>query len=90
MAQFIKSLVYLGGFTTLGYVLMKITEPGPEKIKLIRESRYNDPQLDESKRRNALLIEKLKEAANAKDPVYLAKKKEEVGTSQQPSKREIN
>lgn len=64
MANLIKSLFYLGGFTALGYMLMKVTEPSPEKIAAIRGGKYNDPQSDENRRKTQLIIQKLQEAAN--------------------------
>ncbi|KAG5683264.1 hypothetical protein PVAND_012555 [Polypedilum vanderplanki] len=83
--------IYLGGFTTIGYVLLKLTEPSQEKIKEIKGSRYHDPQFDDNKRRAALITQKLKEAAYSKDPIYLPKKKnKEEESQQQPTKREIN
>lgn len=76
MDRIIKSFLYLGGFTTLGYVLMKLTEPGPEKIKAIQGTRYQDPQSAENRRKTELIIKKLKEAANIKDEQLEQKKKE--------------
>jgi hypothetical protein len=64
MENIIKSIFYLGGFTTLGYVLMKVTEPDQEKLKAIRNTTsYSDPQSLDNRRRTELIIQKLKEAA---------------------------
>lgn len=85
MARFAKSLVYLGSFTAFGYVLMKLTEPTPEKLKEIHGTKYKDP---ETRRRQELLLQKLKEAAEKKDPVYVQKKSPDE-SEKPPSKREI-
>jgi hypothetical protein len=77
MDKVFKSILYLGGFTTLGYVLMKVTEPSPEKIKAIRGSRYQDPQSDENLRKTELILKKLQEAAYSKDPAYVQKKEDD-------------
>lgn len=63
MENIIKSIFYLGAFTTLGYVLMKVTEPNEEKLKAIRNTTYSDPQSAENRRKTELIIQKLKEAA---------------------------
>lgn len=67
MARVIKSIVYLASFTTFGYVLMKLIEPTPEKLREIHGTRYKDP---EARKRNELILKKLQEAAERKDPVY--------------------
>lgn len=99
MARVFQSIVYLGGFTALGYVLLKLTEPNQEKINKIRKSHFQDPQSNENQRKAALIIQKLKEAAYTSEPIYLQKKNQkqkdiqtEVANQQpsQPSKREIN
>jgi hypothetical protein len=88
MARVIKSLVYLASFTTIGYVLMKLTEPTPEKLREIHGTKYKDPEV---RKRNELILNKLREAAERKDPVYLQKSTESTNQSspQQPTKREI-
>lgn len=92
MARVIKSLVYLASFTTIGYVLMKLTEPTPDKLREIHGTKYKDPEV---RRRNELLLKKLKEAAERKDPVYLQQQQQQSAesnnqsSSQQPTKREI-
>lgn len=63
MEHIVKSFFYLGAFTTLGYVLMKVTEPNPEKLKAIRNTTYSDPQSSDNRKRTELIIQKLKEAA---------------------------
>jgi len=86
MARVIKSLVYLASFTTVGYVLMKLIEPTPEKLREIHGTRYKDP---EARKRNELLLKKLQEAAERKDPVYIQQQSSESTNPQQPTKREI-
>lgn len=88
MAQVTKSLVYLASFTAVGYVLMKLTEPSPEKLNQL--NRYKDP---ETRKRTELILQKLKEASERKDPVYNTQNNKEVSqenpSQKQPSKREI-
>ena len=80
-----KSIVYIGIFGGLGYVLMKLSEPSEEKKKAI--SGYH-PDLTEAKAKKALFLQKLKESSEAtSNPTYLKKAAQEP---QQPSKREIN
>lgn len=76
MDKIFKSFVYLGSFSALGYVLMKLTEPSPEKIKAIRGTHFQDPQSNENRRKTELILKKLQEAANI-DPVQLEKKKDD-------------
>lgn len=90
MARLFKSVIYLASVPTVGYVLMKLTEPSEAKIKEIRASRYQDPQSDENRRKTELIIKKLKEAAYTSDPVSQQAKNKQIDPSQQPSKREIN
>lgn len=66
MAAFVKSIFYLGGFSALGYVLMKLTEPDTQKLEQIKRSSGN-PQSAENRRKTELIIQKLKESANIKD-----------------------
>lgn len=91
MARVIKSLVYLASFTTIGYVLMKLIEPTPDKLREIHGTKYKDPEI---RRKNELLLKKLKEAAERKDPVFLQQQQQSTesnnqSSSQQPTKREI-
>lgn len=97
--RIIKSCVYLGLFGTLGYVLMKISEPSEEKKRAIAKTGYKDPSSNESKLQKALFLEKLKEATT-NTPIYLKKSPSssaaaaatpaEKEAPKQPSKREIN
>lgn len=92
-AVIFKSCVYLGVFGSLGYVLMKVSEPSEEKRKAIAKTGYRDPSSDEIKSQKAQFLQKLKEASTD-TPIYLKKpgsvqtKPEE--TPKQPTKREIN
>lgn len=93
-AAIIKSCLYLGAFGTLGYVLMKVTEPSEEKKQAIRNTGFKDPQSNEVKTQKALFLEKLKEASTG-TPIYLKKsnqnsEQEPKQEAKQPSKREIN
>lgn len=92
MARILKSVVYLASFTTLGYVLMKVTEPSPKKIEAIKASTYQDPQSIENRRKTELILKKLKESAYSSEPVHInnqtSSKPEEQDNK--PLKREIN
>lgn len=68
MDKAIKSILYLAGFTSLGLMLMKITEPDKEKIEAIKGTRYSDPQSDENRRKTELILKKLQESANLNKP----------------------
>lgn len=83
MAALIKSVVYLGGAGVIGYVLMRFVTPNDEKRTLITQSSAKETS-QEVLNKKALILEKLKEAANSDTPIYL--KKEET----KPRKREIN
>lgn len=87
-AAVIKSVVYLGFFGSLGYVLMKLAEPSEEKKRAIARTGFSDPSSNETKTQKALFLEKLKEATTD-TPIYL-KKPEGTQQPPQPSKREIN
>lgn len=91
-AAVIKSCVYLGVFGSLGYVLMRMSEPSEEKRKQIKNSGFKDLSSEEIKTQKALFLQKLKEASSD-TPIYLKKpgsasKPEE--DPKQPTKREIN
>lgn len=58
-----KAAVYLCGITGIGWVLMKVTEPTPEKLKKISES-AGEVYGDELKRKH-LIVQRLREAAEA-------------------------
>lgn len=83
MAALIKSVVYLGGAGVIGYVLMRFVTPNDEKRTLITQSQAKETS-QEVLTKKALILEKLKEAANSDTPIYL--KKDET----KPRKREIN
>lgn len=94
-ANAIKSCVYLGIFGSLGYVLMKISEPSEEKKQAIAKTGYKDPSTNEAKTKKALFLEKIKEATTD-TPIYLKKSPSarpaptEQEAPKQPTKREIN
>lgn len=81
-----RSLVYLASFGAIGYVLLKVTEPSEDKIKEINRS--NTDFMSDEKRKNALIVEKLKEATYGSNSALLTKSQQEQ--QQQPTKREIN
>lgn len=88
MAVYLKSLTYLGVFGTVGYVLMKISEPSEEKKRKI--AGYES--LSESKNQKALFLKKIQEATTD-TPIYLKKASDKSAKPEepnQPSKREIN
>lgn len=93
--QIIKSCVYLGLLGTVGFVLMKISEPSEEKKRAIAKTGYSDPSSNELKSQKVLFLEKLKEAT-IDTPIYLKKSSSAAATPadkeapKQPSKREIN
>lgn len=92
MAVYFKSVVYLGVFGSLGYALMKISEPSEEKKRRIAQTGYKDPEATSQK---ALFLEKLKQATTD-TPIYLKKSTgrttsaDDYQPPKQPSKREIN
>jgi hypothetical protein len=88
-AVYFKSVVYLGVFGSIGYVLMQVAEPSEEKKKKIRETGFYDPSSNERKSQKALFLEKLKEATTD-TPIYLKKSQEATEAPKPPAKREIN
>lgn len=87
-AAVFKSCVYLVGFGSLGYLLMKISEPSEEKRKAIARTGGISTS-DEVTKKKALFLQKLKEASTD-TPIYLKKTEKTEETSKQPSRREIN
>lgn len=93
-AAVVKSCVYLGVFGSLGYVLMRISEPSEEKRKQIAKTGYKDPSSDESLTKKEQFLKKLQEASTD-TPIYLKKpgsvtSKQSEDAPKQPTKREIN
>lgn len=88
-AAYVKSVIYLGVFGSLGYVLMKFAEPSEEKKKKISGTGYSDPSSNERKSQKALFLEKLKEATTD-TPIYLKKEQKAEEPPKPPAKREIN
>jgi Ubiquinol-cytochrome-c reductase complex assembly factor 3 len=93
MALYFKSAVYLGVFGSLGYILMKVSEPSEEKKRRIAQSSYVDP---EAKSQKALFLKKLQQATTD-EPLYLRKSSPRGSSAddyqpepKQPTKREIN
>ncbi|CRL01274.1 CLUMA_CG014311, isoform A [Clunio marinus] len=84
---------YFGAFGSLGYILLKLTEPSEEKKKQIAQTGYSDPSSGESQKKKALFLEKLKQASVTETPIYLKKKESKTSDQEapkQPTKREIN
>lgn len=75
MNVYLKSAIYLVGFSALGYVLSEITTPSKEKLAEIkRQQGITSP---DSTSQKALFMKTLKEASENKDPIYLKKSKSE-------------
>ncbi|GAB0093265.1 hypothetical protein DMENIID0001_083440 [Sergentomyia squamirostris] len=72
---YVKSVLWLIGCSTLGYTLLRVTEPRESKIREIRAGSSSDHLL-EDKRKAAVALRKLREAADDK-PIYL-KTREEI------------
>lgn len=56
------SVVYIVGFTAVGWVFMKVTEPKEDKLKAVRETTSLE-HLSEDAKRKHLIVQRLKEAA---------------------------
>lgn len=74
MNAYIKSVVYLVAFGTTGYVLSELTKPSKETLELLKRQHQGGTSEDTSKK--ALFMQKLKEASESSEPIYLKKKKE--------------
>ncbi|XP_070578266.1 ubiquinol-cytochrome-c reductase complex assembly factor 3-like [Ptychodera flava] len=73
-ARRIAPLAIIGGLVAGGCMLMYAISPNEEElIKKLPE--HNAGRMDESKSRQQLLLNKLKEAADSPDPVWLTKRK---------------
>lgn len=77
MNVYTKSILYLAVFGGAGYVLSEVTKPSKEKIELLKRHHRADNNLgNEEKTKKALLMQKLKEASENPEPIYLKKKNE--------------
>lgn len=74
MNVYIKSVVYLVAFGGIGYVLSELTKPSKEKLELIKRQQGGGPIVDKGQK--ALFMQKLKEASESSEPIYLKRKKE--------------
>lgn len=74
MNALIKSAVYLTVFGGIGYVLLEVTKPNPERLAEIK--RKQGVTADDTSKK-ALFLQKLKEASESSEPIYLKKKKSE-------------
>lgn len=73
MNVYLKSVVYLVAFGGAGYVLSEVTKPSKEKLdKLKRQHPEGTAAEDISKK--ALFMQKLKEASESSEPIYLKKR----------------
>lgn len=76
MNLYVKSALYLTGFSALSWVLLEVTEPSKEKLAEIKRQRGITSEGDTTSQK-ALLMKTLKEASESKDPIYLKKSKNE-------------
>ena len=72
MDKLIKSVCYIGFFSTVGYVLMNALQPGPEKIEAIKKSaqsrsHHTNPQSEENRMKTERILLKLEEEAKQKN-----------------------
>ncbi|EAT41883.2 AAEL006520-PA [Aedes aegypti] len=74
MNVYIKSVVYLVAFGGAGYVLSELTKPSKEKIDLLKRQHHGGPAASEAASKKALFMQKLKEASESSEPIYLKKK----------------
>lgn len=72
MNIFVKSAIYLTGFSALGWVLLEVTTPSQEKLEEIKKQQ--GAALEENSSQKALFMKTLKEASESKVPLYLKKK----------------
>lgn len=71
---YVKSVFWLIGCSTLGYTLLRLTEPKESKLSEIRAG-YSPENYPEDKRKAALALQKLREASEDK-PIYLKTRQE--------------
>ncbi|XP_078001068.1 ubiquinol-cytochrome-c reductase complex assembly factor 3-like [Glandiceps talaboti] len=73
-ARRIGQIAVMGGIVLGGYILMQVVSPNDDE--LIKKLPENLPsRMDESKFRSQQLLNRLKEAAESPDPVWIPKKK---------------
>lgn len=60
-SKYFKSLLYLLGFGSTGYILLELSQPSEETIKQIRSINANQTEQDKQK---TLFLNKLKASAN--------------------------
>lgn len=65
MNVFVKSAIYLTGFSALGWVLLEVTTPSKEKLEEIKKQQ--GVALEEGSSQKALFLKTLKEASEGKD-----------------------
>lgn len=71
---YLKSAFYLVAFTGTGYVLMKLSEPSPDKLKKIREL-GSSGDLTYEQKKTKLMLDTIKGSVHEK-PVYLKSRDE--------------
>ncbi|XP_055592883.1 uncharacterized protein LOC129744402 [Uranotaenia lowii] len=76
MNVYIKSAIYLTVCGGIGYVLLEVTKPNKEKIAKINENQA-PIAYGESAKKKALFMQKLREASESKDPIYIPKQKDQ-------------
>lgn len=80
LQAYIKSVFYLVAFTGTGYVLMKLSEPGADKLNKIRQTGSSGADLTYEQKKTQLMLDTIKESVHKK-PVYL-KSPEEIKREQ--------
>lgn len=73
MSVYIQSILWLAGFSGLGYALLKLT-PNEQRIQQLKEQ--NKELRSEDLKKKQQIIDKLKEATVSK-PIYLTKPADE-------------
>lgn len=73
MNVYLKSLVYLVAFGGAGYVLSEITKPSKETLEKLKRQHPGAAAAEDSSKK-ALFMQKLKEASESSEPIYLKKK----------------
>lgn len=78
MNAILKSAIYLAVFGGVGYVLLEVTKPSKARLdELKRQHQRGGAEATEAYKKKALFMQKLKEASESSEPIYLKKKKEE-------------
>ncbi|XP_055539150.1 uncharacterized protein LOC129726462 [Wyeomyia smithii] len=77
MNAIVKSAVYLTAIGGIGYVLLEVTKPSKARLdELKRQHQRGSAEAAEAQSKKALFMQKIKEAAESKEPIYLKKKED--------------